>query len=239
MSSPELLFEQLLTREPARPFVTYYDEASGERSELSAKSLANWVVKTHHLLTTELGLGVGDGALLALPAHWISFAPLLGVLTAGLRIVEGPSEAEVAFVEPATIATAAGVPEVYAVAPESARVGFGDAVPAGANDYVAAARPHEDKWPSLRFGAGPDDPCVAGRTRAEVVEQAWARASELGLAAGSRVLSTRERFGPDDWLDLVFAPLAVGGSVVLVRNCADPAVLDRRADQERATLRLP
>ena len=61
-SSPEQLFGDLLATAPSQPFVTYYDEATGERSELSVKSLANWVAKTHHLLATELGLGAGDHA---------------------------------------------------------------------------------------------------------------------------------------------------------------------------------
>jgi hypothetical protein len=52
------------------------------------------------------------------------------------------------------------------------------------------------------------------------------------------VLSTREWQGPADWIDTLLAPLAVGGSVVYVRNCADPAVLERRAGQERATARV-
>ena len=70
--TPEALFDRLLADDPGRPFVTYYDEASGERAELSRKSLANWVAKTHFLLQDELGLGVGDTALIALPPHWIS-----------------------------------------------------------------------------------------------------------------------------------------------------------------------
>lgn len=243
MSTPEQLFAELLSREPGRPFVTYYDEASGERSELSARSLANWVAKTHHLLTGELGLGAGDGALLALPAHWVSLAPLLGALTAGLELVADPPAAEVAFVEPDTLAAAGGVPDVYAIAPGSARVGFGDAVPAGANDYVTAVRPHEDKWAGVRFGAGPDDPCLDGRTRREVIEWARQRASDLGLGERARVLCTRDWAGPGDLVDTVFAPLTVGGSLVFVRNGTGPGaatlvdaqVLERRAAQERTT----
>ena len=236
--TPEQFFADVLAREPGRPFITYYDEATGERSELSATSLANWVAKTHHLLATELGLGVGDGALVALPAHWISIAPLLAVLTAGLQVVDDPASAEVAFVEPATLAAAAGVPDVYAVAPDAARVGFGGAVPAGAEDYVSAVRPQADAWSGVRFGAGPGDPCLGGRTRAEVAELARARAAELGLAAGARVLSTRDWSEPADWVDTLLAPLSVGGSLVYVRNCADAEVLERRATQERTTAQL-
>jgi uncharacterized protein (TIGR03089 family) len=238
-TTPEACFAQRLAADPGRPFVTYYDEASGERSELSTASLANWVVKTHHLLGTELGLGAGDGALVALPAHWVSLAPLFGVLSAGLSIVAEPSHAEVAFVAPDTLPRAVGIPDVYVIAPASARVGFGDeAPPGGANDYVTAVRPHEDKWPSVRLGAGPDDPAFAGRTRAEVSDWARSRAAELGLTEGARVLSTRDWAGPGDWIDTVVAPLVLGGSIVLVRNCADPAVLGRRADQERVTNRI-
>jgi len=237
--TPEQFFADLLAADPGRPFVTYYDEASGERSELSAKSLANWVAKTHHLLGDELGLGAGDTALIALPAHWISVPALLGCLTAGLALTTTAAEADVAFVSPATATNAAGIADVYAVAPASAGAGLGAAVPTGAQDYVAAVRPQEDKWPGVHFGAGADDPCIDGRSRAEVATAARSRADELGLTTGARVLSTREWHGPGAWLDTLLAPLAVGGSVVYVRNCTDPAVLERRVSQERVTAVLP
>lgn len=233
--TPEQTFDRLLAAEPARPFVTYYDEASGERSELSAKSLANWVAKTHHLLGDELGLGVGDTALLLLPAHWISVPILLGCLTAGLALTDDPGDdAAVAFVDPESAAAAEGVLDAYAVAPDSAAVGLREAVPAGVDDYVTAVRPQADKWPSVHLAAGDADPCLPGRTRAEVSALAGQRAAELGLAAGGRLLSTRAWAGAADWVDAVLAPLAVGGSVVLVRN-ADDALLRRRVEQERAT----
>lgn len=233
--TPEQFFADLLAADPGRPFITYYDEASGERAELSSKSLANWVAKTHHLLGTELGLGAGDTALIALPAHWISVPALLGCLTAGLALGDTAAGADVAFVCPATAAYTAGIPDVYAVAPDTAAVGFGAAVPAGAQDYVVAVRPQEDKWPGVRFGAREGDPCMAGRSRAEVAADAVQRAEVLGLQRGARVLSTRDWNGPTDWLDTLLAPLAVGGSIVYVRNCTDPGVLERRASQERVT----
>jgi uncharacterized protein (TIGR03089 family) len=238
LSSPEQLFADLLAAEPSRPFITYYDERTGERSELSAKSLGNWVVKTHHLLGDELGLGSGDTALIALPAHWISVPAVLGCLTAGLALGTDASAAAVAFVEPSTASLADGVPDVYAVAPESAAVGFGDAAPTGVADYVTSVRPHEDKWPSVRFGAAPGDACLDGRTRAEVAELAHDRASELGIARGARVLSTRGWAGPADWIDTLLAPLAAGASLVYVRNSSDAALLDKWAAQERVTVRL-
>jgi uncharacterized protein (TIGR03089 family) len=232
MTTPERQFAELLAAEPSRPFVTYYDEASGERSELSVKSLANWVAKTHHLLGTELGLGVGDTALISVPAHWISVPVLLGCLTAGLELTSNGS-ADVAFVAPSTL-TAADATDVYVIAPESAAVGLRDAVPAGALDYVSSVRPQADAWPTVLLAAGPDDPCLPGLTRAQVVERALA----AGLSPGERLLTTRPWRGPDDWIATVLAPLAVGGSVVIVTNATDDEVVGRRASQERATCRL-
>jgi uncharacterized protein (TIGR03089 family) len=233
----EQRFAELLAAEPSRPFVTYYDEYSAERTELSVKSLANWVAKTHHLLGTELGLGRGDTALVALPAHWITVPVLLGCATAGLTLSTTPP-AEVGFVTADTLGCATEVPNVYAVAPRHAAAGFGAAAPGGTGDYVAAVRPQADAWPSVVFGAGAADEFFDGSSRAEAAELALARAAELGLGSGARVLSTRGWEGPTDWMDCLFAPLAVGGSVVYIANCTDPAVLDRRFAQERATARI-
>ncbi|HKC27753.1 MAG TPA: TIGR03089 family protein, partial [Jatrophihabitans sp.] len=207
--TPEQQFDKLLATDPSRPFVTYYDEATGERSELSAKSLANWVAKTHHLLVDELGLGVADTAIVALPAHWISVPILLGCLTAGLAL-DSSGAGEVAFVTPSTLAQAGDAPDVYAISPESAAVGFRDTPPAPALDYVTAVRPQEDKWPGVRLTATADDPCLPGLDRGEVASAAAAR----GLEPGARVLTTRPWSSPQDWIDIVLAPIAVGGSVV-------------------------
>ena len=231
--TPEGQFDRLLAAAPSRPFVTYYDEASGERSELSVKSLANWVAKTHHLLGDELDLGVGDTALIALPAHWISVPVILGCLTAGLALTTSGS-AEVAFVAPDTLPAAGELPEVYAVAPDSAAVGFGGAPPAPASDYVSAVRRQEDKWPTVHLAATPDDPCLPGLTRGQVA----ARAAERGLEAGARILTTRPWESTDAWIDTVLAPIAVGGSVVIVAHCADEDVIAKRMSQERATVRM-
>jgi uncharacterized protein (TIGR03089 family) len=233
VTTPERQFAQLLARDPSSPFVTYYDEATGERTELSAKSLANWVAKTHHLLGDELGLGVGDTALLAVPAHWIAVPMLLGCLTAGLFLTTD-GDADVAFVSSATLDVAAGVPDVYAYAPESAAVGFRGEPPPPAVDYVASVRPQADAWASVQLPAGPGDPCLPGLSRGDVA----ARAAAAGLAAGARVLTTRTWASPDDWIDTLLAPIAAGGSVVFVANCDDEDVLGRRMSQERATVRL-
>lgn len=238
--SPEGLFDAVLAASPAAPFVTYYDEARGDRAELSAKSLANWVAKTHFLLQDALGLGPGDAAFVDLPAHWISVPALLGCWTAGLEVTTNPARAAVAFVAPDTAARADGVPDVYAVAPDSAAVGFGGnagPAPDGAEDYITAVRPQPDKWPTVHPPGGPADPALDGTSRADLAAAAARRAAELGLAARARVLTTRDWHSAQDWIDTLLAPLAVGGSLVVVRSATDEQV-ERRAAQERVTNRI-
>jgi uncharacterized protein (TIGR03089 family) len=233
--SPEGLFAAIVADQPSRPFVTYYDELSGERSELSAKSLANWVAKTYFLLIDELGLGVGDRAFIALPAHWISVPALLGCWTAGLSLTRDSGPAQVGFVEPLTVESASGIPEVYAIAPTAAARGFEGASPAGSTDFVAAVRPQPDAWASVRASAGPSDLAIQTTTRSELVAQARQRAADLGLAPGARLLSTRVWREPSDWIDTLLVPLVLGGSVVIVAN-ADDDTIERRLNQERAVL---
>ena len=51
---PAALAGQLRT-DAARPLVTFYDDATGERVELSVTTYANWVAKTAGLVQDELG----------------------------------------------------------------------------------------------------------------------------------------------------------------------------------------
>ncbi|PBC79521.1 uncharacterized protein (TIGR03089 family) [Streptomyces sp. TLI_235] len=43
--------------DPSRPLITFYDDSTGERVELSAKTFDNWVAKTANLLQDELNAG--------------------------------------------------------------------------------------------------------------------------------------------------------------------------------------
>ena len=73
---------------PAQPLVTAYDEATGERTELSVTTYANWVSKTANLLTDELGSTPGDTVLLDLPPHWLVPVFLGAAWSAGLAVTE-------------------------------------------------------------------------------------------------------------------------------------------------------
>ncbi len=69
-----------------RPFITWYHQSSGRRTELSGRSFANWVNKTVWLLA-DLGADSGDIIALPLlgrrPAHWVSLIWVMACWQAG------------------------------------------------------------------------------------------------------------------------------------------------------------
>jgi uncharacterized protein (TIGR03089 family) len=229
--TPESLFDARLSADPQLPLVTFYDDATGERAELSAKSMANWVAKTHFLLIDGLGLGPGDTAFVRLPVHWLAAPILFGCWFAGLHVVSEPGAA-VAFADAATLAALGRTPaeEVFAVSLLS--MARPDTPPAGAEDFALAVRPMPDAWGAVRPAGKAEDPALDGLSRTELAAAATATAAELGLQPGGRLLWS----GPPDWLPALLAPLAVGGSSVLVRN-GDPAGLAGKAAAERVTVR--
>ena len=59
-ATPADLLAAALRRDAAAPLVTHYDDATGERVELSGATLANWVAKTANLLQDEFDVGPGS-----------------------------------------------------------------------------------------------------------------------------------------------------------------------------------
>src|SRR6478736_298469 len=75
-------------RDPARPLITHYDDSTGERVELSATTLDNWVAKTANLLQEEFDVGPGSTVAVALPVHWQTAAVLLAVWSCGATVLD-------------------------------------------------------------------------------------------------------------------------------------------------------
>ncbi|HEV2886878.1 MAG TPA: TIGR03089 family protein [Jatrophihabitans sp.] len=241
-AGPEQLFAARLATDPGGPLVTFYDDASGERAELSAKSLANWVAKTHFLLLDELGTTPGDRAFVRLPVHWLAAPVLLGCWYAGLEVVSDPAEAtaaKVAFGDADSLLDSLPAPVLKrldaAFAVSLLSMARPSTPPPGMADYAVSVRPMPDSWATVQAQAGPDDPALSGRSRAELGVAARQAADRLGLQTGGRLLWTAPWDGPEDWIASLLAPLAVGGSVVLVRN-PDPAKAAARAAAEKVTV---
>src|SRR3954449_12676309 len=58
--------------------LTYYDDATGERTALTAAELGGWAAATSALLVHGCGLVPGSRAAIRLPPHWQTAAVLLG-----------------------------------------------------------------------------------------------------------------------------------------------------------------
>src|SRR5512139_2562036 len=87
------VLEARLRSDGARPLLTFYDFATGERTELSVATYANWVAKTASLLTEELDLARGDRLRVDLPPHWLGPVFLGAAWTVGLVVLLGDDDA--------------------------------------------------------------------------------------------------------------------------------------------------
>jgi uncharacterized protein (TIGR03089 family) len=233
--TPETLFSRRVAADPTSPMLTFYDDASGERAELSGKSLANWVAKTHFLLTDELGLIPGDRVFVTMPVHWLTAPVLFGSWFAGLEVISEPGHAAVAFGDAESLAQSdlSAVDDVYAVSLLS--MARSAEAPRGMSDYAASVRPQPDAWAAVQSRADAEQPALNGRSRLQVVADAREAAAELALSDGARLMWTQPDFDATAWVHVLLAPLIVGGSSVLVRH-ADLAKLDDRAAAEQVSV---
>ena len=91
------ILDPLMAADPAGPRITYYDDATGERIELSTATLANWAAKTGNLLRDELGAGPASRIAVLLPAHWQTAAVLFGIWWIGAEVVLDGCSADIAL----------------------------------------------------------------------------------------------------------------------------------------------
>jgi uncharacterized protein (TIGR03089 family) len=213
--------------DPTRPLLTWYDDGNGERVELSGATLANWVAKTANLLVEGVGLDPGDRAVALLPPHWQSAAVLLGCWSAGIpvttRISDPGVPAEVGFATPER-AEELTQPTRYLVGLHPLGLPL-RTVPEGYLDYTAEVRGYGDRF----------TPPVPLEPQADLLDVAAARAAELEIEPGDRVLIDAER-SPDP-LDWLLAPLSVGASIVLCGHL-NPEEIWERVGAERVTRNL-
>ncbi|OMB95495.1 TIGR03089 family protein [Mycobacterium colombiense] len=221
----------MLRADPVGPRITYYDDATGERIELSGVTLANWAAKTGNLLRDELGAGPGSRVAILLPAHWQTAAVLFGVWWIGAEaVLAGPADLALCTaqrLDEADDAVSGGEVAVLSLDP------FGRPapdLPIGVTDYATAVRVHGDQIvPEPSPG-----PALGGRSVDEVLADCQSSAAARGLTSGDRVLSGASWSEPAELVDGLLAIMAVGGSLVQVAN-ADPAGQERRIETEKVT----
>ncbi|MFT3899577.1 MAG: TIGR03089 family protein [Gordonia sp. (in: high G+C Gram-positive bacteria)] len=219
------------TSDPTQPMLTFYDDRSGERTELSALTLGNWAAKTANLLRDELGLAPGDEIVVDLPEHWQTAAVLLGAWWAGVTVVPGDGDARAVFTTADRLDEHPDAEEVVAVPLDPFGMGIAD-LPLGVVDFGPAVRIHGDGFTPGGTGDG-----FAGTSADDVLAAARTAAATAGIAAGDRVLSTRPWRDADDITANLLGPLVAGASLVAVAHPDEAKLADRTAT-ERATLTL-
>ncbi|WP_432096228.1 TIGR03089 family protein [Streptomyces sp. bgisy100] len=241
--TPADLLRSALAADPARPLVTFYDDATDERVELSVATFANWVAKTANLLQDDLGAEPGDRVALLLPAHWQTAVWVLACSSTGVVADLGgdPAAADLVVSGPDTLDRARacrGERVALALRPLGGRF---PETPAGFADYAVEVPSQGDRFaPYAPVDPGSPALAFAGSgelTGAGTVERARTDAAAHGLTPVSRQLSGLPY---DSWEGLsagLLAPLAAGGSVVLCRHLdrLPQEALEQRRESERVT----
>ncbi len=224
---PETLAQALRT-DPGGPFVTFYDEASGERQELSTTTYANWVAKASGLLLDEHGLERGDSIRIDLPTHWLATVFLGAAWNTGLVVTDSESP-DAVVCGPETLPTwadEAGKRPTLACSLMPFGVRFADPLPQGVHDVGIEVWGQPDAFI-------PWDPPAA-----DDAATSWAgvETSHAELFGGDgkavRQLSTVPSASPAG-AELLASLLAGGGSLVLVTNATDERI-SVLAESERA-----
>lgn len=241
--APADLLRSALAADPARPLVTFYDDATGERVELSVATFANWVAKTANYLQDELSAEPGDRLALLLPTHWQTAVWLVACSSVGVIADVGgdPAAADVVVSGPDTLEEAracSGERVALALRPLGGRF---PEPPAGFADYAAEVPGQGDRFAPY----APVDP----QAPALAVQGQEFTGAEIGVAAVETAqLPERQRvlsgLPYDTWQGLaygLYAPLATGGSVVLCRHLdrLDADGLARRVEAEQVTVTAP
>ena len=234
--------DRLLRGDATRPLVTFYDDASGERIELSVATYANWVAKTAGLCQDELDLERGALAVVDLPTHWLGAVWLGAAWTLGVAVTDDPSlvqEADLVVCGPDGVdryaAQADRVP-VLALSLRPLGGRFTEALPTGVTDFGAVVLAQPDA-----FAAGdppaPSDPAWRDLSGTSPQADVLAAAAGSGLVAPEGRLLTDVNPCTRAGLDTLAAPVVLGASTVWIRN-PDRQGWQARFEQERATAQL-
>ncbi len=233
---PDALAEQL-RRDAARPLVTFYDDATGERVELSVTTYANWVAKTASLLQDELDLERGQLALVDLPTHWLGAVWAGAAWTLGLRLTDDADrtdECDLVVCGPDGVdrfAAAAGRVPVVALSLRPLGARFAEPLPPGVVDYGAVVLGQPDAFVALAAPSD-EDPAWEDRDGSRTQRQLLERAAAEPLEPGGRLLTD---LAPTTSAGLatLLAPLLAGGGTVWVAH-PDASGWAHRAETERA-----
>jgi len=249
-TSPPALLRRLVATDPGRPRITVYDDTDsptrGERIELSARVLANWVAKAANLLRDDLDVGPGSVVVLDLPPHWRTLYWALATWSVG-ACVEVPRHRTTPDADEAlpldaaghapfadvivtdAVDIAGGAAEAVLVTLAALARSAGSPVPAGVVDEARELATHGDVFD------GDDEP-----DGADPALRAAAMVTTFADLATSPTTAAAQRVHTDTadtaaLLRLALSVWATDGSLVLTRGAPDPAVLAARLASEGVT----
>jgi uncharacterized protein (TIGR03089 family) len=204
--------DALSRRDPGKPTLTWYDVGSGERVELSAATLNNWVAKTANLMSGDLGLGVGSQVSIDLPRHWLAAVCWLAADGVGAETTLGLDElADLAVIGPDRLGDPPRNDEVLAASLRPLGAAFDQPLPASVRDFTVEVRSQPDHFSSRGPGLG--------------LEAVLAQAEAWQLGPTDRVAAAGRWHPGLDPLATFLAPLAAGASLVWVWNPSPAAVV--------------
>jgi uncharacterized protein (TIGR03089 family) len=240
--APVELWRAAVARDPARPFLTHYDDATGERVELSFATTDNWVAKTANLIVDDLGAEPGDRIALWLPTHWQTIVWYLACWSTGAVAAPtgDPAQCEHAVADADRVAQIAACRGAQVLVGLRALGAPPVPAPPGVLDYAAEVAGHADRFsaPAPATDGAAVDRAGSALSGAQTVRTAVAAAADLGLTRHSRVLFAGDLSIETGLSAGLLGPLAAGASVVLCRN-PDSARLPGRVRDERVTHRFP
>ncbi|MDO9456869.1 TIGR03089 family protein [Nocardioides sp.] len=239
MTTFTVVLTDLLRADAGRPLVTFYDDHTGERVELSVTTYANWVAKAASLLVDELDLEKGQTLRVDLPPHWLGTVFLGAAWTAGLVVTESDVPDAVVCGPDTVDHWAARSDDVVVLACALLPMGvrFADGVPPGVHDVGLEIWSQPDAFTAWDPPTADD---VAHDLGGAPVTQGdlWSAAAAGTLVSdGGRLLSEANPASPPGIASFT-EPLLCRGSLVLVARAARER-LEATFVAERATARFP
>ena len=242
--TPTALLRQLVAADPGRPRVTVYDDTDtdtrGERIELSARVLANWVAKAANLLRDDLDAGPGTIVRLDLPPHWRTLYWAFAAWSVGAcvevppsRVTEGGPGAVTASRTPDVVVTdavdvAAAADEAVLVTLAALARSASSPLPPGVVDDARELATHGDVFDGAGEPGG-TEPALRAGGRVATYDDLLAEP----VGAPQRVHTATTDTAA--FLRLALTTWAAGGSLVVTRGDPGAAALAARLAAEGVT----
>ncbi len=225
----------MLRSDSAKPRITTYDDTDGptrgERIELSARVLGNWVNKAANALQDEFDIAPGSVVRLDLPPHWRTSYWALATWSVGATVSlddRRQRRPDLLVTTDPDAAAASRLPR-RPRHPRRPRPPAAAPVPQGVMDEAKELSTHGDQFAAYEEPEDSDTALIAGGERTAYADACCAAQQN---SAERRHLTTTDTA---DFLRACLALWAADGSVVLSRGEAPANVLAERSRAEGAT----